>query len=466
MKLGLTVLVVAAFASGCSPVASIRPLYTDSDLQKPIVDPRIEGEWVSPNTEEPENAATREMWLRWKITSPEKPYGPYSTYSAEFRLAKADPEEGDMASTYDVRLVAIDDKLFFDAEFRNHTQKQLSISSTDVLGLVPAHLVGRIWVQQDLLRAAFLKPNWVEEHWPTGFQRFHSSNYGDDDIVITGSTQELRDFLVQSDKDPKALAYVVYFCRAGTDCTERAVEDALARTPEDDDVLDGASKFFSAERNYTRAVLLREQRVKREPDDISLHQDLSKALLFSRDFSGARRELAAVQKLVLGDPPTTADALTSNAGRIYAQASEDLVWNYFLEGRYPDAVSAAIGYKPGKNHASVNPLLLRYFSLVRLGRQKEAESLLNEESEEFRGSAEEHLLFLTAQGRVSDVPPNEAKTEPARRASYFAALQELATGKTVNAKFHLANATGEGSDGMIDLAARIELERLEAKAKK
>ena len=149
-------LALATFFSGCSPVASIRPLYTDGDLQKPIVEPRIEGEWVSPDADEPEKSAAGEMWLRWKVTPAEKPNAAYSTYSAEFRLAKRDREEGDVATNYDVRLVAIGDKLFFDAEFRNHTKGQLSIGSLDVLGLVPAHIVGRIWVQQDFLRLAFL----------------------------------------------------------------------------------------------------------------------------------------------------------------------------------------------------------------------------------------------------------------------------------------------------------------------
>ena len=158
MKRVLAVLAVAlaVLISGCSPVASIRPLYTNDDLKKPVVEPRIEGEWVSPNSEEPEKAAAGEMWVRWKITTPEKPDAPCSTYSAEFRLAKPDPQEGDAASSYDVRLVAIGDKLFFDAEFSKHSQDQLSIGPEDVLGLVPAHVVGRIWVQQDFLRIALL----------------------------------------------------------------------------------------------------------------------------------------------------------------------------------------------------------------------------------------------------------------------------------------------------------------------
>jgi hypothetical protein len=38
---------VALLLFGCSPAVSIRPLYTQADLEKPINDPRIEGKWSS-----------------------------------------------------------------------------------------------------------------------------------------------------------------------------------------------------------------------------------------------------------------------------------------------------------------------------------------------------------------------------------------------------------------------------------
>lgn len=465
MKLALAVLAVtlAILVSGCSPVASIRPLYTDADLQKPIVEPRIEGEWVSPDTEEPEKAAAGEMWLRWKITSPEKPDAAYSTYSAEFRLAKPG-EEGDEASSYYVRLVAMGDKLFFDAEIRNHTKGQLSIGSLDVLGLVPAHIVGRIWVQQDFLRIALLRPEWVVENWPAGTHSFSSPKYGDDDTVITGSTQELRDFLARNADNPKALAYTAYLCRPGTDCATRAAQDALTRSPDDDDVLEATSKFFFARHNYVRAAAVRRHRVELDPKDFTRHTDLSDALLYSRDFAGARRELAEVQELTLGEhpKPTGYDAQSA-----YARASENLIWSYFLEGKYAEAVSAAKKRKAGEERYSVSPILLSYFSLLRLGRRNEAESLLKEESEKFRGTAEETVLLLDAEGKVSEgFPYSDPKSEALRRASFFGGLRDIAIGHPDTARVHLGYAASEQSDSVVALAARIELERLGPKAKK
>src|SRR5215467_15636080 len=80
--LGALALATAVLMSGCSPVTSIRPLYTDAERQEPVVEPRIEGEWISPNTEEPEKAGTdEEVWFRWKITPPGKPGEAYSDYA-------------------------------------------------------------------------------------------------------------------------------------------------------------------------------------------------------------------------------------------------------------------------------------------------------------------------------------------------------------------------------------------------
>lgn len=464
----LLALVLAAFVAGCSPAASIRPLYTDADLQKPIVEPRIEGEWISPNTEEPEKAGTKEeVWLRWKVTPPDKPSEPYSYYSVEFRAAKTDAGKGEEADSYDVRLVAMGDKLFFDAEFRRHTEGQLDVGPMDILGLVPAHLVGRIWVQQDFVRIALLRPDCVEDTWPAGFHRINSSNYGDDSIVITGSTQELRDFLVRNADNQKALAYAVYLCRPGTDCGARAAEDALGRTPDDDDTLDAAAKFFSGRHNYVRAATLRRRLVELDPEKITSHSDLSDALLLSRDFAGARRELEVVQKLALGDPPVTVDSMTNYAGSFYTNTAENIVWSYFLEGKYIETVNAAKSYKHDKYHFSVNPLLLRYYSLLRLGRRAEAESLVKEETAEFKGSSEEHILLLDAQGRVSDrYLRSDQKTEASLRFSFFAGLHDIATGQPDRARDHFEYVVSEHGGSVLALAAQIELERLGPKLKK
>jgi len=466
MKLALAVLalMLAALVPGRSPAVSIRPLYTDADLEKPILEPRIEGEWISPDADEA--GTDDELWLRWKIAPPDKPSESYSTYSVEFRPAKPDPGKGDEVSSYVVRLVAIGNKLFFDAEFSEHAQGKFEVRPLDFLGLVPAHVVGRIWVQQDFLRIALLEPEWVKDNSPASFQEFFPSNYVNDS-VITGSTRELRDFLVRNADNQKALAYVVYLCRPGTDCPARAAEDALMRSPEEDQVLEVAAKFFFGHHNYARAVALRRHRVELSPDNFPLRTDLSQALLFNGDFAGARRELAAVQKLILGDPPAAVGSLTNFLGSAHARASEDLVWSYFLEGAYAEAVNAAKQYQTSDEHFSVNPILLNYFSLLRLGRHAEAESLLKEETAKLTGSAEELILLLEAQRKVTKgFPYSDPKSEAVRRVSFFRGLHDIATGRQETARLHLGSAVSEPSDTVIALATKIELERLGPKPTK
>lgn len=43
----LCLLALAALITGCAPVESLNPLYTDKDV---ITDPRLEGEWVAPDS--------------------------------------------------------------------------------------------------------------------------------------------------------------------------------------------------------------------------------------------------------------------------------------------------------------------------------------------------------------------------------------------------------------------------------
>jgi len=53
MKITLSVLSMslAGVLSGCSPVVSVQPLYTQADIQRPYLNQRVEGEWIMANLE-------------------------------------------------------------------------------------------------------------------------------------------------------------------------------------------------------------------------------------------------------------------------------------------------------------------------------------------------------------------------------------------------------------------------------
>jgi len=112
------------------------------------------------------------------------------------------------------------------------------------------------------------------------------------------------------------------------------------------------------------------------------------------------------------------------------------VWSYFLEGAYVDAVVAATNYHARKKQNSANPILLRYFSLLRLGCSDEAESFLKKQYAKFKGPKNERALLLQTQEHGPDAsmviaPPVD---EVARRSMFFYALATIGRGDVVSAK--------------------------------
>lgn len=454
MKLTLVVfaLMLAAFASGCSPAVSVRPLYTNADLKKPILDPRIEGEWISPN---PDKAGTdEELWLKWKITPPTEPLGSYSTYSVELRPVKPERDKGEPVTRYDARLVSIEDKLFFDATVNDYVEGQVKLNPGEPLGLAPTHVVGRIWVQQDFLRMALLNSEWVKDNSPASFQEYISLDDYDKVSIITAPTSELRTFLLRNSDNYEAMAYIYYLCRPGSECALRGFEEELRRRPADDEILKPAAAFFLTRGNYDRAVELQRRRIELDPKDVTLPVGLGETLLLKRDFAGARRQFA----------------LSESSSPKFAYSRESIVWSYFLEGAYADVLSATANYNnSSQNHDSASPILLRYYSMLRLGRRADAETFLNEQAAKFKGRLDEHALLLIAQGRVADpgISSSSPENEDARRTLFFSALGRISRGEPGWAKFHLENVvTKAPNDSFFALAAKIELERLPPPPKK
>jgi len=447
MKLALAVLalVLAALVSGCSPAVSIRPLYTEDDLKKPVVEPRIEGEWISPDLDKA--GTDGELSLKWKIDPPKRPG---LSYSVEVRPAKPDPKEGEEVTSYNVRMVPIEDKMFFDADFEEQEQGQHKLNRGDIAGLVPAHLIGRVWVQQDFLRIALFDSKWVNENLPETFRE--SVDVPDVDIsVITGSTGDLRKFVLQNAGNEKALSYVLYLCRPGTDCPVRAAEDALARTPDEQVVVEDAASLFLKRGNYPRAVALRRHAALLAPKDAATHVYLGEALLFARDFAGARKEFTAIPDPTVKKP----------------SACSDIMWSYFLEGNWAEVPQAAARCKePANSVVNFSPeaVLLSYYSLLRLGRKSEAEAYLAEETAKFTGPLTDHALLLRAQQRMYFAYDKTKEEQP--RADFFDGLAAI-YGAGWSRELALKSAAEKApNDSVYGLTARIELERLKPKVKK
>jgi tetratricopeptide (TPR) repeat protein len=454
---------LAAVFCGCTPVVSVRPLYTDEDLKHPIVEPRIEGEWVSPDVDKV--GTDDEIMFRWKIAPPERPgeptMAPNSAYHMEFRPGKPDPGKGDQVFSYYVRLIAMGDKFFFDADFDETVEGPVKTGSDDVPGLVGVHIVGRIWVHSDYLRLALLDPEWMKDNAPDTFRELKGGG-----AIITASTQELRDFLLRNSDNEEVMGLNLYLCHPGTDCAVRALDDMLSIHPNEDDLLKQAGRVFLARGNYDRVIESERRRLESDPDNFSAREDLCRALLFKKDFRAARSEWAATQKSAGGKAKSTAaGGERDHVEDAAAKAAEGVVWSYFIEGDYSGAVTAFANYKGTHGFRSANPILLTYFSLWHLGKNAEAVAFLKDQSDKFKGSSEDQLLLLDFQGRLTDGNANsmQLKGDDLQRSHFYSALAWIEKGNIENARQALESAlevADAAKDGLPALAAKVELERL------
>jgi len=345
-------------------------------------------------------------------------------------------------------LVAMGERLFFDAQPSQSKEEKESLPA----GLVPLHLVGPLWVEQDFMRIALLEPKWVDENLSENLRAA-----SEDEKIITSSTAELRDLVGRSSNNPKALV-TWYLCHPGTDCAARAVNDMLARAPDDDDTLREVSQFFLGRDNYVRAIAVRRHLVELNPKEASRHEELGKTLLLDREFEAARREFAVAMELT---PPN------KNQPETFAQ--EGIVWSYFLEGKFAEAVKTAASGTGTSESASANSILLGYLSLLRIGDRAAAESWLKDQVATFAGVPAGHILLLSLEGRVKEACCPAASPVDAERAnSLKAAVTHIVDGdpsKVVPGILEQA-VKNAPKDSLMALAARIELENLQSNVKK
>lgn len=439
MAVGLC-LCATAFISGCTPVVSVYPLYTKTEIETPHLDQRLEGEWIMAKMDDTdENAASPRAPCHVSIA---KSMSVNFPYTVAFRCPNSPGGPGEDYSKYDFQLVSIQNSLFFDAQFVESEQKGKHGFLSDIAdkGVAPAHLLGQVWVQQDLVRFSPIASDWAEENWPAGFLvRSEVAKYSRVDI-LTNPTSDLRDLLNRNSSSETAFGIPLYLCRAGVDCNLRAMEDQLTRTPNNPEVLAGSVKFYAKRGDFARAIALQRHKIELSSDPGTDQYELARLLLLTRDFEGARGALAAAKEPV--EKPSI---------------GELVVRSHFLQGDYAKTVQAAKSYKAPPNIVSVDPMVLCYFAMYRLGRAKEAESYVREQAATFVGPAQEHLLLLSLLGRVTDSSPAEDQV----RNSYYYALNELRKGNVDHGRSHLQDLTRmQSKDSLIGLAAQIELERL------
>ena len=437
---------LAMLVAGCTPVVSVHPLYTQDELQKPpYLDQRLEGDWISAiMNDSDQDDAKPQPPCRVNIR---KTSGREFPYTIESTCPPSDKDSDEEYSKYEFRFVPLRDGTFFDARFAEYKKKDQHFSLGDVAdeGVAPAHLLGQAWVQKDFVRYAPLQDDWVEKNWPEGSWVSSSVGKLKDMKIVISPTQEIRDLLSRNAGSPEAFSFPFFLCRDGTDCDASAVADQLTRTPDDKDVLAWAAAFYAKRGDFASAIALERHKVELDSDEDKDQFELGRLLLLSRDFDGARKAFAAAK-----EPSKT------------PSIKELVVRSYFLQGDYAGTVQAARSMANPANLASADPIILSYFALCRMGRAKDAESYLHQQTASFVGPGQEQLYLLDVADRVT----NGLETAGDKnRWTYYYALNALKNGNLDQGRSHLEDlAKMRPKNDLIGLAARVELDRLASPA--
>jgi len=377
-----------------------------------------------------------------------KPTGPHSYYEMTTRW-KESPAETENTLIYDVRLVPLNGKLFFDARFVSIREKDKQLNRGDEFDMTasPGHVLGQIWIQPEFVRFSILNSEWINKNWPEELREVNSVGQYSDMIALLNSTASLREELSRNAGSEDLFRSGFYLCREGADCGRLAIEDQLARTPDDTDALEDAIEFYKVRGNFSKAIAAQrhEMEVKTAPNETEAFNNqisLAELLLCNREYESARN----IAKQIKGP---------SSSGQ-YPQV-ELLVRSYFLEGEYNKTVETAKEIKEN-DQKSGHVIALAYFALSRLGRGKEAEDYLREETSSFKGPANEQLLLLYLSGRLRSDP----HSKPLEISPYYDALLAIRDGKPETARSFLKEqiVPGNEKDDVDRVGAQIELERL------
>lgn len=179
--LSTVAVLLLSLLGACGPVLSIHPLYTDKDV---VFDPALLGSWIDPTD---------------KTGSPLVFEGGGSnSYKASMRLGNNTNVDG----IFEVHLVKLQGRLFLDAI---QTKNRISGEETDLGITVPAHVLGRVFVEGSSLRLNLLDEDWIKKELKAGNISIAHEELGED-IVLTASTPELQKFVLTHAEDEGAFS--------------------------------------------------------------------------------------------------------------------------------------------------------------------------------------------------------------------------------------------------------------------
>ena len=186
----LVVILPVAFLAGCACAGSLRPIGSPERL---TTAPQIEGTWRSKGENDPPITVSRtgekSYQLRWK------------------------EKDKKVEMVFDLSLLEIDNRLFFDAAFR-HVETESERESAYDLGVAPIHFIGRVWVEGNAMRVRLLEYKWLEQKVKDGQVNlaYVENHETDEDLILfTAKAEDVQAFLQQHAEDEGAFSQVTTF---------------------------------------------------------------------------------------------------------------------------------------------------------------------------------------------------------------------------------------------------------------
>jgi tetratricopeptide (TPR) repeat protein len=341
--------------SACGPEGSLSPLFEKKDV---VFQDALLGTWISVEGEKGETYSFKKSRD--------------DAYDLTFPL-----DEGKECKS-EVHLVRLGEFLFLDASPAHLTKEEEALNKGPLqFPQVGLHIFGRIWIEGDVVRIALLDDEWVtnmdkENKLPVGYTST------DDDTILTASTEELQKFVLRYAEDPKAFSFEVGLCRQGklegNDCSVALLKQKLRINPNDAQTWNSLGQTYSEIGRDDEALAAFNKAAQIDPDDRDYHEQIGLALMKMSRYEQARKELHKM---------------------------DEIAFSYFLEDRFPEAVSA-FEKPPRRGTAQLFHTVIHNLALRHIGKQAEAQKLLQEHGWPIAETQWELLRLAYLQGLIAE----------------------------------------------------------------
>jgi hypothetical protein len=195
--LSLVSLALCILLAGCGPQESLFPLYADDDI---YFDESLNGHWRM--IDSPEQKSDNDLHLLFKGDKDGRVYV----------VVGRSEKNKDARIFMEARLVRIGKYEFIDFETPSDRRLEDEKIRDQVFPAVTGHIFGRVSRERGGLKLSFLDDKWVsDEAKADRLKLLHVDT--PDGILLSASTSDLKQFILEHAEDEKALSCVEYLVR-------------------------------------------------------------------------------------------------------------------------------------------------------------------------------------------------------------------------------------------------------------